>query len=74
MAARFLRIAGYVWLALGSTVILGGLAGILIYEGVGALLAVLSPSNVLNYAVTMAILAPGILILIWADKVEAKKK
>lgn len=73
MGAKLLRIAGYVWLTLGSSVILMGLAGVLIHEGIEALLRVLSPFNVLNYAITIAILTPGILFLIWADKFEVKR-
>jgi len=74
MGAKLLRIVGYVWLTLGSSVILMGLTGVLIHEGTETLLRVLSPFNVLNYAITIAILTPGILLLIWADKLEVKRK
>lgn len=63
---------GYVWLALAGLLILISILSIWMKEGFGAVQDLLSPFNVLNYFVTVVVLAPGIAALTWAQKQKRK--
>jgi hypothetical protein len=68
-----LRIFGIAWLALGSLLILAGIAGTFMSEGFGAVQALMSPFNVINYVAIAVTLAPGIGALMWSDKLKQKR-
>ena len=65
---------GYVWLFLAGAVILVGIAGVWMKEGLSAVQALLSPFNIWNWLATVITLAPGIGLLMLADKLQAKQR
>jgi len=56
---KFIKIAGYVFLAAGGLLILTGYVGIYMKEGFSGLQEVLSPFNVQNLIAVAITLAPG---------------
>jgi len=74
MGVKALRAFGYVWLVLAGLLILVGIVGVWMKEGFGGVQTLLSPFNIANWFVTVLTLAPGIAALMWADKIEARRR
>ncbi|PWE34643.1 hypothetical protein DD563_00755 [Pelagicola sp. LXJ1103] len=68
--ARAMIILGWVLLAGGVSLVLLGLFGIAMADGVWAALQTLSPFNIANFIVTAITLAPGILLITWGQKLK----
>jgi len=58
------------WLGLAGLIIFTSILVIWVNKGFGVVQDILSPFNILNYLVTVIILAPGVEALMWADKQE----
>lgn len=65
---RALKIAGQIWLFLAFAVIVIGYASIWWLQGFWALADIMSPFNVANWSVVLLTVAPGLLMLWWAEK------
>jgi hypothetical protein len=72
MGVKALRVFGYVWLVLAIILILVGIGGVWMKEGFGGVKELLSPFNFANWFVTALTLAPGIVALVWADKIAGR--
>lgn len=69
-AVKFL---GYVLLAIGAAVVLAGLVGIWTTDGWRAALETVNPWNLWNFIATVVVLAPGILLIQWGEKLSARR-
>ena len=67
-----LKAFSYVWLIAAVVLILAGIVGILLKGGFYAVQELLSPSNIINWVVTVITLAPGLGAIAWAEKLKAK--
>lgn len=72
--ARAVTILGWVILAGGAGLILLGLAGIAMTDGLWAAIQTLSPFNIANFLMTVVTLAPGILLITWGQKLDEKRR
>ncbi len=72
--AKIVKVLGHIFLWGGFTLIVIGYVGIVITNGFGALQETLSPFNVWNWIVVMLTLAPGVLLLTWAKKLEGNQQ
>ena len=72
--AKVVRIIGKVLLYLGIGVILLGLCSVLYFQGFWKLIEIMNPYNIINFIAMIATILPGILMLWWADKLDAAKK
>jgi len=70
---KVVRFLSRAYLTLAGLVILIGYAGIWYKDGFSALQDIVSPYNVINYIAVVATLAPGMLLNVAADKLEARK-
>ena len=64
---------GWVLLVAGGGLILLGLAGIAMTDGLWAALQIASPFNIANFVMTVITLAPGILLITWGRKLSEKQ-
>ena len=71
--AKVLQVVGVGWLIIAGLVIVLGYAMILWQQGFWALAEILSPWNIMNYVTVMLTLAPGVVLLMVADRLKAKK-
>lgn len=69
---KALKVFGYIWVALAVILIFIGLAGVWMKGGFSAVQEIMSPFNILNWAVMIITLAPGIAALMWAEKLSKK--
>ena len=69
-----LKIFGYIWLVGACLMIIIGIIGIWMEKGFSGIQELLSPFNISNWIVTVLTLAPGFGALIWANKLEGKKR
>jgi len=72
--ARVLNILGYGLIVLGAAVIVVGSVSVLVFQGWGAFADLFSPFNGWNVLALAVILAPGILLVTLAEKMEKRKK
>lgn len=72
--AKALRFLGLVWCGLAALVILAGYASTVYFKGFGRLLEILSPFNIWNYITVVLTLAPGLLCLMGADKLDERRR
>ena len=72
--AKAVSILGWVLLAGGAGLVLIGLAGIAMKEGLWAALQMFSPFNVINFIATAITLAPGIALIMWGQKLKEKQR
>jgi hypothetical protein len=71
--SRVLHWVGLAWLVLaGSSVILGA-AGIIYFRGFAAFQDVFSPFNAINYLLIFALLAPGLALLHWSERLAKRR-
>jgi hypothetical protein len=68
MFARLLRIVGWGWIWVAAAVIVVSYASLWYRNGFFAVAEMLSPFNVLNWIVTVATLAPGLVLLRLAER------
>ncbi len=73
MVIKIIRGLGYVWVVLASLFIFSGIIGTFMSEGFAGVMDLLSPFNVTNYLITIITLAPGLYLLVWADKLQERK-
>jgi hypothetical protein len=71
---KVIRILGYVLLAAGVGLILIGILGTWMSRGFGAVQDLLSPFNIINWITMILTLAPGFLLLMWADRRSASQQ
>lgn len=71
--SKVLQVVGVAWLIVAGLVIVLGYGMVLWQQGFWALAEMLSPWNIINYVVVMVTLAPGVAILMVADRMKAKK-
>ncbi|WP_133484766.1 hypothetical protein [Aliiroseovarius marinus] len=72
--ARAVIIFGWIVLGLGVALVLLGLAGIAMNDGIWAAIQMLSPFNVMNFIATVITLAPGIALITWGQKLKEKQR
>jgi hypothetical protein len=72
--ATFFRVLGYLWLAFAGIVIIMGITGVGSKEGFPVIQKLLGPLNLPYLFVALFTLAPGIGLLILADKLKQKSK
>lgn len=72
--AKAVTVLGWVLLAAGVSLVLLGLAGIAMTDGVWAAIQTLSPFNIANFVLTVLTLAPGILLITWGQKLADKQR
>ncbi len=70
--SKVCSVLGYVWLTLAGFLILIGIAGVWMKEGFSGVQDLLSPFNIANWLVTIITLAPGIGLLMLAEKLERR--
>lgn len=68
--ARGLRFMGSVLLWAGLALIAFGSIGVLMSKGIVEFLKLLSPFNIINYIVMFVVLAPGLALRTWAERLE----
>ena len=71
--AKALRIIGKVYLWLAVAAILAGYASIWYFQGWLRLTEIASPFNVINLIAIVVTLAPGLLVLLWADWLDKRR-
>lgn len=71
-ALKILRVVGAVYLAVAFAVIAVGYASILYFDGFWRLWDIIQPTNTINWIVTIAVLAPGIGLLMLAERLERR--
>ena len=71
---KVIRILGYILLAAGVGLILMGILGTWMSRGFGAVQDLLSPFNIINWIAMILTLAPGSLLLMWADRRSASQQ
>lgn len=64
------RALGYTLFGLGAAFVVLGHVMVLLTEGWGAFVALLSPRNLANWLMTVAVLAPGVLLLTLAKRLR----
>lgn len=69
---RAIRFLGILWIAAGSIIILASYVMIWLQDGIWKLLDILSPWNVVNWVAVVLTLAPGLLLLHWAERRDRK--
>lgn len=62
-----IRWFGYVWLTLATIIILIGMVGVLLFQGLWAFWDMMSPFNLVHYTSVMITLAPGMGAMMLAD-------
>jgi hypothetical protein len=72
--AKAVTVLGWVLLVAGAGLVLLGLAGIALTDGVWAAIQTLSPFNIANFVVTVITLAPGLLLITWGQKLAEKHR
>lgn len=72
--AKAVTVLGWVFLVAGVGLILLGLAGIAMTDGIWVAIQTLSPFNIANFVVTAITLAPGILLITWGRKLTEKQR
>jgi len=72
--AEFVKVLGWALLAGGVLLIVLGLVGIGMKDGLWAAIETLNPFNIANFVMTVITLAPGILLLAWGDMLSRKKQ
>jgi hypothetical protein len=65
-----LKAIAYIWLSVATLVNLVGYYGVWMKDGFSAVQELLSPFNVVNWLLTILILAPGLVALAWANKLK----
>lgn len=70
---KIIRVTGYVVLSGGVLVILVGYLGIWMSDGFFAVLELMNPWNIINFITTVAVIVPGTILLLVADKMEKSK-
>ena len=71
--AKVLRIIGKVYLWLAGAAILTGYASIWYFQGWLRLTEIASPFNVINLIAIVVTVAPGGLLLLWADRLDKQR-
>lgn len=71
-AAKIIDVIGVVWLVLAFCIIFVGYAGVWYFNGLGALLEMLSPFNVLNFIAVVLTILPGIALRAWARHIRSR--
>lgn len=71
---KVLRIVGLVWCYAVAAIIVACIVVIARRDGLGAAIDVLSPFNVANFIVTVVSLAPGLLCLWGADRMQQRRR
>ena len=69
---RALRVIGYVLLCVGFTLILIGSIGVLLSDGIRAFLWLFNPFNYASFIVNLLTLAPGLLLIHFSRRIEAR--
>jgi len=72
--ATFFRVFGYLWLAVAGIVIIMGITGAGPKSGFPVIQKLLGPLNLPYLFVALLTLAPGIVLLILADRLKQKTK
>jgi hypothetical protein len=72
--AKSVTMLGWALLVAGAGLILLGLAGIAMTDGVWAAFQTLSPFNISNFVMTIITLAPGILLITWGQKLRDRQQ
>jgi len=72
--AKAVTYLGYLLLAAGIALVVVGLAGIAMKDGIWAALETLSPFNIANFVVTAITLAPGIALITWGQKMRERQQ
>lgn len=72
--AKSVTILGWLLLIAGAGIILVGLAGIAMTDGLWAAIQILSPFNIANFIATVVTLAPGLLLITWGQKLRDKRR
>lgn len=70
--ARFLDILGNILLAIGGAIVLFGHLSVWYFQGFWAMAELLQPWNVANFIMTLLMLAPGLLLKLWASKLRER--
>lgn len=71
--ARAVSLLGWAFLVGGICLVVIGLAGIAVREGLWAALQMLSPFNIVNFIAVMITLAPGLLLIRWGEHLAKKQ-
>ena len=70
---KIISVLGWALLIAAIGVILVGLVGVAMTQGVWAALQMMSPFNYVNFIVTVATLAPGFLLIVWGEKLRDRQ-
>jgi hypothetical protein len=68
--AKILRVLGGIYLAIAFIVIATGYVAVIIFEGWGRFFEIISPTNIINWIVSMAVILPGIGLCALAARIE----
>lgn len=71
---RIITGLGWVVFLAGAGLVFVGLAGIALSDGVWAMMKILNPFNIANFVVTVATVAPGLLLIAWGQKLTEKRR
>jgi hypothetical protein len=70
---EFIKVVGYIFLAVGAAVVLLNQIGVYMEHGWRGLQELLSPRNVWTYATNAVLMAPGLALVVLGDKLIAKR-
>lgn len=70
---RIIRTIGYVLFYAALGFILLGFIGVWMKEGFSAAIELMSPYNLINFLSMLITVAPGIGLIVWAEKMEDRK-
>jgi len=71
---KTIKVLGQGWVLLATLVIVASYGMIWWKDGFWALADILSPWNVINFVAVLVTLAPGLLLIYWADRRRASGK
>jgi len=71
---RALRVGGQVWIVLVVLLIAASYIAIVYFDGWGRFLEIADPFNLINDIAIIVALAPGVALLLLAEKLERKRK
>ncbi len=72
--ALIIRIIGYLWIVIAFIIMILGYIGIVYEHGILELWDTLSPFNIGNVFLTIIILAPGLILIYIANRIEDRSQ
>jgi hypothetical protein len=70
---RWLRIAGNAWITIAVILVFVGYVGIIVFVGWSRFIEIANPFNVINMISIIVVIAPGVGLLMLADRLARRR-